>query len=311
MTVSDPAVATILHNSETGGVMSAIRHTLLTGILFGATGVYVAAIGLLLMLQERAIIVGIMNLGHATLIAIGLAAGLVAARGQDPVAVRLLRGLSAGAVAGALLAMLPILMSAVSLRWMFIALSPQLLQMLTFDAGVPAGSLLMLAAGAVTGFAGALLTLTPKLIRRVLVVACSAVVIAGVFQELIQIILQTSVTLTAVNDQLYTWEGLTPRGAVIIFIVVVGITLVGAAIARVRHRDPPALAATERKRGQLIAGGVVLLGLIVLPLVAGAYIGQVMMLVGLYILMGMRTQSGGRAGRAARSRLRRLLCRRR
>jgi branched-chain amino acid transport system permease protein len=198
-----------------------------------------------------------------------------------------MRGMAAGAIAGGMVALLPILMDAISLRWMFISLSPQLSQMLTFDLDVPLGSLAMLAAGALAGLAGALLTLTPKLIRHVLIVACTGVIIAGVFQELIQIMLQTSDTLTTVNDLLYTWEGLTPQGAAIVFVVVTVITVAWSAIARARYRDPDTLTPAQRTRGQLIKGGFLLLGLIVLPLVAGAYIGQVMMLVGLYILMGM------------------------
>ncbi len=287
MSVSDPAIATILHDSETEGPVSAVRHTVLSGLLFGVTAVYLAAIGLLLMLHQRAIIVGVISLGHATLLAIGLAAGLRAARGMDPLPVRLLRGTLSGAITGALLALLSVVMDGVSLRWMFIALSQPLLQMLTFDLGVPDGCLLMLAAGAVAGLAGALLTLTPKLLRRVLIVGCAAVIIAGAFQELIQIVLQTSGALTAVNDQLYTWEGLTSQGAVIVFLVTVAITLGWSAIARARYRDPATLSVASRQRSRLIAGGLVIVGLIVLPLVAGPYIGQVMMLVGLYILMGM------------------------
>jgi branched-chain amino acid transport system permease protein len=287
MSVTDPAIATIMHDSEAEADASELRHAVLTGLLFGVIGIYLAAVGLLLMLNERAIIVGVMSLGDATLLAIGLAAGLMAARGHDRLATRLVRGLLSGAIAGAMIALLPMLMNAVPLRWMFISLSPQLYQMLTFGAGVPIGSLLMVAAGAVSGLLGALLTLTPHLWRRVLIVGCTAVIIAGVFQELIQIMLQASDTLTMLNDLLYTWEGLTPQGAAIIFVVVVAVTLAVSAIARARYRDPDTLSAAERKRGQLIKGGFLLLGLIVLPLVAGAYIGQVMMLVGLYILMGM------------------------
>jgi branched-chain amino acid transport system permease protein len=287
MSVADPAIATILHDSEAESATTPLRHTVMMGLLFGLIGIYVAAIGLLLMLHERAIIVGVMSLGHATLLAIGLGAGLVAARGTEQLPTRLIRGVVSGAIAGGILALLPVLMDAISLRWMFISLSPQLSDMLTFDMDVPTGCFLLLAAGAVAGLAGAIMTLTPVLIRRVLIVGCTAVIIAGVFQELIQIMLQTSDTLTTVNDLLYTWEGLTPQGAVIILVVVVALTLAWSAIARARYRDPATLSPAERTRGQLIKGGFLLLGLILLPLVAGAYIGQVMMLVGLYILMGM------------------------
>ena len=287
MSVTDPAIATILHDSEAEATPSALRHAVLTGLLLGGIGIYLAAVGLLLMLHERAIIVGVMSLGQATLLVIGLVAGLLAARGTDQLAARLLRGAASGAIAGALVALLPIVMGAVQLRWMFISLSPQLAQMLTFDMGVPNGTFLLVAAGAAAGLAGALLTLTPFLMRHVLIVACAAVIIAGVFQQLIQIMLQTSETLTTVNDLLYTWEGLTPQGAGIVFVAVVAVTLAWSAVARARYRDPATLSAAERTHSQLIKGGLLLLGLIVLPLVAGAYIGQVMMLVGLYILMGM------------------------
>jgi branched-chain amino acid transport system permease protein len=287
MSVTDPAIATVLHDSEAETATSPLRHAVLMGLLFGVIGVYLAAIGLLLMLHERAIIVDVMSLGHATLLAIGLGAGLTAARGTETLGTRLVRGILAGAIAGAMVALLPVLMDAVSLRWMFISLSPQLSDMLTFTMGVPTGSALMVAAGAAAGLLGALMTLTPQLIRHVLIVACTAVIIAGVFQELIQIMLQTSETLTTVNDLLYTWEGLTLQGAAIVFVVVLAITLASSAIARARYRDPATLSAGQRKRSQLIKGGFLLLGLILLPLVAGAYIGQVMMLVGLYILMGM------------------------
>jgi branched-chain amino acid transport system permease protein len=287
MSVSDPAIVTLLHDSESEDATTPLRHTVLMGLLFGGIGIYLAAIGLLLMLHERAIIVGVMSLGHATLLAVGLGAGLMAARGTERLGTRLVRGALAGLIAGAMVALLPIVMDAVSLRWMFISLSPQLSDMLTFEQDVPIGSFLMLAAGAVAGLAGAALTLTPKLIRRVLIVACTAVIVAGVFQELIQIMLQTSDTLTTVNDLLYTWEGLTPQGAAIIFVIVVAITVAWSTIARARYRDPDTLTPAERTRSQLIRGGFLLVGLIVLPLVAGAYIGQVMMLVGLYILMGM------------------------
>jgi branched-chain amino acid transport system permease protein len=264
MSVIDAAIATILHDSEAAHATSAIRRTLLTGSQFGVVGVYLAMIGLLLKLHERAIVVGVMSLGLATLVALGLAAGLMAARGVDRLAARLMYGMLSGAIAGAVVALLPIVMDAVSLRWMFISLSPLLSQMLTFDMGVPTGSLLLVGAGAAAGLAGALLTLTPKLIRRVLIVGCTAVIIAGVFQELIQIMLQTSETLTAVNDQLYTWEGLTPQGAAIVFIVVVVVTLAWSAVARARYRDAATLSVAERRRSQLTMGGVVLVGLIVM-----------------------------------------------
>jgi branched-chain amino acid transport system permease protein len=220
------------------------------------------------MLHQRAIIVGVLSLGHATLLACGLGAGLATRR--------LGAGLLAGAIAGAVLALLPIVMTLVSLRYMFIALSPQLFQMLTFRLGMPNGLLLLIGGGAVTGLVGAALTLSPRWLRRILITGCAAVIVAGVFQELIQIMLQTTTLLTSLNELLYTWQGLSPQGAAIVFVAAV---LISLPFRRARGE------ATARSK--MIKAGLVLAGLIILPLIAGAYIGQVCLLVGLYILMGM------------------------
>ncbi len=49
------------------------------------------------------------------------------------------------------------------------------------------------------------------------IAGAAAVVIAGVFQELIQLMLQYEGAVGAVRDFIYTWEGLTPQGAVAVF----------------------------------------------------------------------------------------------
>jgi hypothetical protein len=54
MSVTDPAIATVLHDSEAETATSPLRHAVLMGLLFGVIGVYLSAIGLLLMLHERA-----------------------------------------------------------------------------------------------------------------------------------------------------------------------------------------------------------------------------------------------------------------
>ena len=63
-----------------------------------------------------------------------------------------------------------------------------------------------------------------------------AVVIAGVFQELIQLMLQYDGIVGAIRDALYTWEGLTPQGAVVVFVVAAGGHQVWAMLRRRRTR---------------------------------------------------------------------------
>lgn len=286
---ADPALTVLLHDSELlEGRRRAPRRVLTTGLLFGVIGVYLAVIGLLLMLHGRPIILGVLSLGHATLAAIGLGAGIAIARmarGEGRAGV-LLQSLLAGAIAGAMMALLVLIMRAVDLRPVFIALSRPLAKMLDFGLGQPAGPLLLVAGGAVSALVGCLATWLPLRARGVLIAGLTTVIVFGVFQELIQIMMQAGPILGAMHDLLYTWDGLTPQGAAIVFVVG---CVVAAGVSAVRGRARSAAApapGTQRKR-QAAWLAVVLLALIVLPLIAGSYIGQVMMLVGLYILMGM------------------------
>src|SRR5271154_5800552 len=73
-----------------------LRRSAAIGLAFGAGAVHLAVVGVLLMLNQRAIIVGSLTLGQATLLVIAAGAGLMAARAE-----RLGEGLVAGMLAGA------------------------------------------------------------------------------------------------------------------------------------------------------------------------------------------------------------------
>jgi branched-chain amino acid transport system permease protein len=289
MADTDPALTTVLHDSEAAAAPSRrSRRVLSVGLLFGVVGVYVAIVGLLLMLHGRWIINGVLSLGQATLIAIGLGVGITIARlgRADAPGSRLAQSVLAGALAGAVLALLAVIIRAVELRFIFIALSRPLWRMLTLGQGEPTGPLLLILCGAVAAGVGTVLTWLPARLARVVIAGVSAVVVAGVFQELIQIMMQAGPAVGAVRDLLYNWDGLTPRGAAIVFAAAV---LVAGGLAAWSARARPVVAVSPRARGrrQVIRLALLFAALVVLPLIAGSYIGQVMMLVGLYILMGM------------------------
>ncbi len=254
------------------------------GLLFGVIGVYLAAVGVLLMLHNRWIVIGTLSLGQATLVLLGIGAGVAAARGMPQRGARLGAGALAGLVAGLCVAALAVLIALVPLRSIFIALSPDLLAMLTAGLGLRRGVALLLGTGLIAGLLGAALRVSPAAIRRALIAGAAAVVIAGVFQELIQLILQYEGIVGAIRDFLYTWEGLTPKGAATVFLAAVACELAWAGTA---GRRPAPANDRQRRRQRMIRAGAALLALAILPALAGAYIGQVLMLVGLYILMGM------------------------
>jgi branched-chain amino acid transport system permease protein len=269
---------------------SPLERALGVGLIFGVIAVYIAVVGILPLIEARWIVVGVVSLGDAALITIGLGAGATvawrrASQGFLPLA---LPSLVAGGIAGLLLALLAVAMQFLELRQIFIALSPALLGTLTFGLGVPLGPAILVGAGAALGLLGAALTLAPGAIRRPVIVGLAFVLVFGVFQELIQIMMQFGELVGDLREALYTWEGLSPEGAAVIFVVAAG----GAALwtTTLRRRVETLYARlTPSQQGYARAGKVILgvLLLVLFPVVAGSYIGQVMMLVGLYILMGM------------------------
>jgi len=258
------------------------------GLIFGAAAVFVSLVGMVEALGVRVIVIGVIDFGRLLLLLIGLGAGYQAARrGGGGVVIALLRGLLAGAATGAGLAALLVLGSVVNLRGMFINASPALFEIISFGRGA-AGVPLVVAAGAVVGVLGAAATLLPGTVRGPLGAGVTATIVIGLFQELLQIILQGEEGVRAAIRQLiFVPEGLPPRGALEVFVVV----LVASALWRSRRpvvrgwisKRPPRTQRLLRLLGLLLAVAVVL----VLPAAGGLFISQVLVLVGLYTLMGL------------------------
>ena len=269
---------------------SALGQALRIGLSFGAVAVYITVVGLLPSLDARWIVVGVVSLGDATLIAIGLGAGAaIAARRRSsefwPLA---LPSLLSGGIAGGLLALLALAMQVFDLRQIFIALSPALLKTLNFGLGAPLGPAVLILAAALLAVLGAALMLAPPGMRRPILIGLAFVVIFGVFQELIQIMMQFGELIGAVREAIYTWEGLSLQGAVVIFAIAGGGAFLWTNVLRrpVHHRVGR-LTAVGQGYARAARIALFILLLVLFPVVAGSYIGQVMLLVGLYILMGM------------------------
>jgi branched-chain amino acid transport system permease protein len=258
-------------------MMPQLRRTVLIGLAFGAGALHLSVVGVLLMLHQRWIIIDTLSLGQAVLVLIAGGAGAMAGRP--------LQGALAGAAAGVPVAALAVLMSIVPLQGIFIALSPALFDMLTFELGIASGVGILIGGGAAAGLLGAALHTSPATVRRAIIPGAVAVMVAGVFQELIQLMLQQyEGVVSDIRELLYTWEGLRPEGAVIIFIVT---ALCSELIGLMQRRRIVRWPVRDHRRERMIWAGFALLGLVLLPAVAGSYVGQVLMLVGLYILMGM------------------------
>ncbi len=263
------------------------KYTLQAGLVWGVIAVFIALVGLVEALAQRQIIVGIASVGHTLLFLTALGAGLSAARrqaGAGPLSV-LAGGAVGGATAGAFVAALVAIASVVNLRAVFLNASPALFGLLSFGRG-PAGSYLVVLAGAAAGVLGATLVLLPTGPRRTILTGLGTVFVIGLFQDLLQLLLQGE-GRSRIREIVFTEDGLSLRGAFIVFVLAIGLNLLW------RHQRPRLqqrvrqLPSGQRRTLQ-IAGYAATVGVIlVIPLVAGLFLSQVLVLVGLYTLMGL------------------------
>jgi branched-chain amino acid transport system permease protein len=263
--------------------------TVRAGLIWGAVAVYVALVGLYGMFERRWIIDQTVTLGQAVLLLIALTAGYRAALGTSvrDRALRVLAGVGAGAIAGALLAALVVLGEVIELRAVFVEASPVLFRNLTMNLGTWPGAAALVVLGAVLGLAGGALFVLPPNLRAALLAGAAVVGGVGLFHELIQPILQGPALTTRLQQAAFTFDGLKLSAALALFVAA------SAAMALWCHNRPAAelwyarLPAGGQVGLKVLGYGLLLGGLLLLPLVTNQFIAQVMMIVGLYILMGM------------------------
>jgi branched-chain amino acid transport system permease protein len=171
------------------------------------------------------------------------------------------------------------------IRQVFIAASPTLIEFVTFERGVGAGVVILLALGLVAGGAGGLLRAAPATIRKPLVAGLAVTLLLALLQRIIPIAMREAGLPT---DFLYSvvTRGLTWGGAIGVFVITAAASALWARSGpstrdRVRSsvRDQPAART---------AMFVVLLALLgVLPFLVGSVVSEVLGTVMVFLLLGL------------------------
>ena len=239
---------------------------------------FVVLIGLFGQFSDRWLVVGVLDIGHALLLAIALAGGASLARAGRMARVPGWGSAAAagtsGAVAGAALALLVDGARLANLRWMLVALTPVVLNRTGFGLPEDQALLLLAAAGGVAAGLGAAIVLMPPALRRIVLGLLGGVVVAGLLRELLRSLLSG---FAGVEDWAFSYQGLLPAGAGCAAVI-------GAVVAlRPGRTQFAALPARARMAGKLL----LLLFVLALPALTNDFVAQVMMLVCLYTLMGL------------------------
>jgi branched-chain amino acid transport system permease protein len=187
-------------------------------------------------------------------------------------------------VAG-LLASLPVVSAEIwNIREMFTNASPALIRILTFSQESQAIGLLMLT-GTIVLFSvlGAIVYSLPSLPRQIIISGLSAVLLIGVLQEFLSRIN----VIELIADFIFTRQGLSVAGAIIVFVVVAVWRLVWVTQGRRIKGTTARLSAFQLRILQWAALSLFTLFLISLPQLTDPFVTQIAFVVGLYTLMGL------------------------
>ena len=257
------------------------------GLIFGVVAVYLCLVGIVEALKGKWIISNALGLGWVLLLITGATGGFVAARRSNSWAGGVIAGGVVGLLTGAALAGLLLMGTWINLRAMFVNASPGLYALLTFDRNLGMGVGLLLLTEAASGVCGALLCLMPQGPRRTLLAGLSATLILSLFQDLFQLLLQGEGLPRAIRGFLFDIAGPSLRGAAAVCIVTWVIT---AAWRHRREAVRAGIASLPRAGRRALRWSAIALGvacLVLVPVAGGPFVAQVMVLVGLYTLMGL------------------------
>jgi branched-chain amino acid transport system permease protein len=258
----------------------------LVGLIGGFTDVY--------LIGDQITFAGLM------LVLPAFAAGLVAAAprvaGGERHDMRLVEAITAAAVAGAtagavfgVTMILADIIGVERIRTVFLNVSPQLMEFVTFGQATLVGVVIIVAMSTAAGVLGGALRVAPTSIRRPVTVAVMATLLFGFLQRVIPIALDQ---LKLERDWLYSvsFDGLTWIGAIVVGAVAAGVSVLNGRfgtqlrgrVAGIRGRTGPAVSP-----GVLVAAVFALALLIAAPMLLGSVISEVLGTVMVFALLGI------------------------
>jgi branched-chain amino acid transport system permease protein len=264
----------------------------LLGLFGGLGGIHVSLVGLVGALQSVAAVSEVISFGSALPLLIAMVVGwragsmdrvrqLFPSRGQA-----LVLGALAGAISGALVALLAIFIVAVDVSWILINARPALAEQLQFGQGPGLGSLLMIVGSAAFGIAGASLNVMPRAVARGLSVGLAITLIVGLMEPFVVPIFD-NLGLAALEDFLYDANGLTAPGFLFVFAIVAGVTWGWSVRGHAVRSEYRQLPMSQQQVGKIAAYLVLAVLLLVLPQIVGTRSSEILGTIGLYILLGV------------------------
>ena len=207
-------------------------------------------------------------------------------------------GLGAGAVAAAFIGVVNAI-GVETVQTVFVQVSHALMGILTFHMGTWAGTALLVALLTVLGIAGAGLRLLRPSVRRPILNGLTTVLVMGLLQRVVP----PALDQIGIDRSLFYSSrslGLTPWGALIVFVAAAAVTVSGIVprLRRLLTERPSASSSDDADHplgrrmpthtlALIIAWVLLAILLVVLPYLVGTVVSQILGTIGIYLLLGL------------------------
>jgi branched-chain amino acid transport system permease protein len=266
------------------------------GLVGGASAVFLSLVGLYTRFAELELVGEQITLGRVLLVAPGLVAGYAATRPRNLGGERHTVAFGPGVVAGGLTGLITGVAFAAAvwfadwfgvdrIRQVFVSITEDLIDFLTFGLGIPGGLLVLVAVSVVAGAIGGFARTAPASVRAPAAAGVLAVLAFGLLQRIVPIVL---IQLGIESDWLYSpvTGGLTWLGGLLVFAGAAGADVVWRRSGDdARQRIRASVRETRGAKLGLTIALVVVLG--TLPLLLGTVISEVFGQVMIYVLLGI------------------------
>ena len=261
------------------------KQIILNGLLGGGIAVYLGLVGMVEGFGERFIINGVITMGQVFLVGpIFILAYVVAGKtASESTGKRLAGSTVAGFFGGLMLTGLVVLGEVIPLRKMFINASPALYDLIMVGVPWPAGALVPLVYGLVTGLVAGAIGLLSEKPRKATIAALTAVVMIGVLRDQIMTVIAGWGAVADYLVWLFAKGGLSVIGAVVVFIVTFALSFWRSS----RPADAKPNPMLQKRPVRLGLYGLGILALLAVPPLLGIFWSELFNNVGLFILMGL------------------------
>jgi branched-chain amino acid transport system permease protein len=266
------------------------RSIVRASLIGGAAAIYTALVGLYTKFADLALVGEQITLGRLLIVAPALVAAFVVTRPRIEAGERREVSLRDGVIAGgtgivfAAATWFADVFGVDRIREVFVSVTQELIDFLTFDKGIPGGLVILVVLCIVGGAVGGFVRTASDDIRKPASVGVLAVLLFGLLQRIVPIML---VELGYEADWLYrAGSGLTVLGGTVVFVAAAaGDVLWNRGGRQVRDRVRTTTESAPAARLGLFL--VLVAILVILPLLMGSVISETLGQVMIYVLLGL------------------------